>query len=72
MTTTLCKESDVSKLNIATSYPQSKNNYICNILNRHPIDDISVVTLKRTDTTRDLSQKAKRFGFQNKGDKGNV
>ena len=24
---------------------------------------ISVVTLKRTDTTLDLSQKAKRFGF---------
>lgn len=29
-------------------------------------DDISVVTLKRTDTTLDLSQMAKRFGFQNK------
>lgn len=30
---------------------------------------ISVVTLKRTDTTLDLSQKAKRFGLFKKGTK---
>ncbi|KAM3159730.1 hypothetical protein ACU8KH_05817 [Lachancea thermotolerans] len=38
---------------------------ICNILNIL-IEDIPVVTLKRTDTTLDLSQKAKRFDFLRK------
>lgn len=30
-------------------------------------DDVSAVTLKRTDTTLDLSQKAKRFGKRKYG-----
>lgn len=34
------------------------------------IDDISVVTLKRTDTTLDLSQKAKRFSQKKTGSRG--
>lgn len=37
------------------------------------IEVISVVTLKRTDTTLDLSQKAKRFGvFKQKSKKKRI
>lgn len=64
MAATLLQErrEQAQRINLVRGF--SKNIKVTNkVIN----DDISVVTLKRTDTTLDLSQKAKRFKEEKKG-----
>jgi len=58
MVTTLCGQVWACPSSPTTGNP--KIVVTCKVI----IDDVSAVTLKRTDTTLDLSQMAKRFGFQ--------